>query len=217
MLQTEYWNITMTISKEDQQQIGRLLKPSFFSGVMATLVGLIVTLGVIVAFATQNSTVQQQLIAWQDKPQHLTTVEENQDIVENDHPTLSGSWPLLIIWAFVGLGVYILTMGMVRFFTTARDLTESMDYVNAKPVWQLEVAAEHFALRLISTVILVSLFVVLLKQVLPYSITAAHASALEFFSPLGATYAFVSFAIVAVNVHLQTIFLRLALGKVRVF
>jgi hypothetical protein len=92
-----------------------------------------------------------------------------------------------------------------------------MDYVNAKPVWQLEVAVEHFVLRFVSTVILVCLLIVLVKQVLPYSITAAHAGALEITTAEGITYAFLSFAIVVVTFHLQTIFLRLAVGKVRVF
>jgi hypothetical protein len=207
----------MTISKEDRQQIVRLLKPSFFSGTMAVLAGLTVTLGVLVIFATQNSSVQQQLIAWQTKPAHLTTVNENQYIVENDRPTLSGSWPLLIVWAFVGLGVYVLTMTLVHSVGRAKDLTESMDYVNAKPAWQLEVAVEHFVMRLISTIIFVCLVAVLMKQVVPYSITAAHASALEIATPNGVLYAFLSLAIVVVTVHVQVIFLRLAVGKVRVF
>lgn len=207
----------MIFSQENKQQIGQLIKPSSLSLTVGILLGLIVTVGVIVAFATKNSAVQQQLVTWQTKTTHLTTPEENGSLIENDKPTLAGSWPLLVIWAMVGIGVYALTMTIIHTITNAKELTESMEYVNAKPKWQMEVALEHFVMRFVSLVIFVCLTVVLVKQVLPYSITASHAAALDVISLDGALYAVLSFAIIVCTVHLQTIFLRLASGKLRVF
>lgn len=205
------------IAKQNQKIIGQLLTPSFFSGVIAVLVGIVVTGGVLIAFASNTSSIEQQLIGWQphNTPSSLTTPD--QTLVENDKPTLKGSWPLLVVWSLVGLVVYAIAMSIARSLSDAKELTEELEYVNAKPALELEVAVEHFLARAVSGVVVICLLVVLVRQVIPYSITAAHAAAADIASGSGAEYALLSFAIIVVTLHVITIFTRLAVGKVRVF
>src|SRR5437868_2619258 len=101
----------MSRNQPNQQLIGKLLAPSLFSAAVAIFAGLVVTIGVIAAFETHDSSVQQQLVAWQPEvTQQTTLTTPGQSLPENDHPTLKGSWPLIILWSFVGLAVYAVTM-----------------------------------------------------------------------------------------------------------
>lgn len=205
------------LSTEDRRLIGILLAPSWISALLAIVAGLVVSIGVITAFELHNSTVQQQLIAWQqNKPQPALTTP-SQTVTENDHPTLTGSWPLLVIWSFIGLVVYVIATSVLRSLARAEALRETLDDVHARPHELIATTAEHILLRLIALVILLVLFRVFLKQLLPYSVTAAHASAADLRSLTGILYAFVSFAMIAVSLHIQTIFLRLSFGRARIF
>jgi|GEM_PF-1039499 len=205
------------ISKQNQKVISQLLAPSSLSGLLAILIGLVITGGVLIVFATNDSAVQQQLIAWQphNTPKALTT--PSQHLEESDKPTLKGSWPLLIVWSGVGLIVYGIAMAIVRSISSAKELTEELEYVNAKPVLELEIAVEHFIGRFVSATIAIGLCAVFVKQVIPYSITAAHAAAADILSGTGLEYSLLSFAIVVVTLHIITIFSRLAVGRVRIF
>ena len=207
----------MAKTQSNLQTFLNLVKPSVMSATIAVLAGLVLTGGVLIAFATSNSSVQQQILAWRPQPAQKTLTTPDQTLPENDHPTLKGSWPLLIVWSAIGLAVYAVSVWIIHSLKSAKDLSEEVNYVNAKHKVQLETAFEHFVLRFVSFAILIVLSYLLVKQVVPYSITAAYASSLDIVSGNGLLYAILSFAIVVVTVHLQTIFLRLTFGKVRVF
>jgi hypothetical protein len=81
----------------------------------------------------------------------------------------------------------------------------------------IKLTTEHVIMRVLAAIsfgIILSLFI---KNVIPYSITAAHASAADALSATGVLYALLSFSIVVVSLHLQTIFLRMSLGRARLF
>jgi hypothetical protein len=181
--------------------------------------GLVVTVGVITAFTVQNSSVQQQLIAWQQN--RPTTTQEltqpGQLLEEDNKPTLAGSWPLIIVWSLIGLVTYSVAASIAHSIATAANLKKSLDYVHAKRHSILEITAERIALRLVAGIILGLLLSLFISRIIPYSISASHASAGDFFSSTGWLYALLSFAVITFSVHVQTIFLRLALGKLRLF
>lgn len=207
----------MFISNKDWQQFGALLTPSGLSGTLAVIAGLIVTIGVITAFTFQNSSIQQQLIAWQQTQPQKALTTADQTLPENDKPTLAGSWPLIIVWSLIGLVTYTIAASIAHSFSEAMRIKKSMNYVNAKPRSILETTAEHMILRIVALVILGILVNLFFKRIIPYGISASHASASDVLSGQGALYALLSFFVVAFSVHLQTIFLRLALGKIRIF
>lgn len=205
------------LDKEDSKLLGLLLSPSWLSGLIAVVCGLTITIGVITAFSFNNSSIQQQLISRQQNEPKKPLTKPGEIAPNQDKTGLRHSWPLLIIWAGIGLVVYILVAWIVHSLSDAEALRESLGYVNAKPLVTLEIAFGHFILRFVAAVGLVIMVKIFIDQVIPYSITAAHASVIEAVSPYAFLYALLSFAIVVVSLHLQTIFLRLALGRPRVF
>lgn len=203
------------IGNKNRKTISALLSPSWLSGMIAVLAGLFLTIGVIAVFSANTSSVQRQLSSWQqnqpDKPLHTgaLTVEEK--------PSLKNSWPLLLVWTIIGLVVYAIAGSIVHSISEAEEIHESLGYVNARPDAIIKLTVEHIVLRVLAAIVfgvLVSLF---FKSVIPYSITAAHASASDLLSGTGVLYAFLAFAMVAVSLHLQTIFLRMSFGRPRLF
>lgn len=208
------------ISQADKKLFGELLAPSWLSAMLAITVGLVITLGVLLAFSFNTSAIQRQLVSWQQsqpqKPQKVLT-QPGQIVTTDEKPSLKDSWPLLVVWAGVGLVVYAITAAALHSLSDAEALRESMGYMNAHPDQQLRVAAGHLILRGLALVVLVVLVYLFFKEVIPYSITAAHAAAVELPSLTGGLYALLAFLIIFFSIQFQTIFLRLATGRVRVF
>lgn len=206
------------LSAEDKNALLLVVTPSWLSGLIAVASGLAITIFVIGAFSLDNSSVQQQLLIWQ---QTQPTVEPARTApgtyVASTKPTLQNNWPLIIIWAIVGLIVYGICASLLRSLSRAAELKQSLNYVHAKPELLLRNAAQHIALRVVAGVVLIVLLQAFVRQILPYSITAAHASAADFLTVEGILYALISSTIVMVSLHLITIFTRLTFGRVRVF
>jgi hypothetical protein len=206
------------ISAEDSRLLKLLLTPSWLSGLVVVMAGLTISVGVIVAFEAHNSVLQQQLVSWeQTLPQPALTTPGQAVPQNNNRPTAQNSWTLLLLWSLVGLLVYGLVATMVHSIARAEGLRESLKYVHANPRTMLASTAQHLLLRSIAAVTLAGFAVAFLEKVVPYGITAAYASAADVMSLDGGLYALLSFALIAVSLHLMTILLRLALGRVRVF
>lgn len=205
------------LDQQDKKLFGLLISPSWISGLIAVVLGLVFSIGVILAFSVNTSSVQQQLISWQqDQPERPLT-QPGTYVGADEHPQLKDSWPLLIVWAGVGLIVYMITAAVVHSLSEAEAVRQSLGYVHANPSKTLEITVGHIILRAVAAAALVAMFIIFYKHVIPYSITAAHASASDIQSVTGVLYAVLAFAMVALSVQLQTIFLRLSLGRVRVF
>jgi hypothetical protein len=201
---------------EDRRLLGMLLSPSWLSGFVVVLVGLGITVGTIVTFSFDTSVVQQQLLSWQQhQPSHALTTPDQ--IVADPKPTLRDTWPLLLVWSAVGLLVYALAINVIQALSNAEKLRVTMDYVNASPKAMMHSAIEHFILRFLAGLSTVGLLWLFFHHTVPYSITAAHASAVEPVSLAGVVYALLSFGIVVFNLHLVVIFARLTVGRVRIF
>jgi len=204
-------------SAQDRKIVGLLLTPSWVSGLIAVVVGLAVSIGVIVAFEAHNSLLQQQLLSWQQDQQQPALTMPSQTLPQNDHPSLQSSWPLLVVWSLVGLVVYIIAASIARSAAQAENLRESLGYVNARPHVILVSTAEHIILRLMAVAILISFTLAVWRLAVPYSIMASQASAADFFSLEGGLYALLSCFLIAMSLHIETILLRLTMGRVRVF
>lgn len=204
-------------SKEDKELVGQILTPSWLSGLIAVVAGLAISVGVVVAFHYNNTSIQQQIITWQQAQPQRTLTTPDQELVENDNPTLQGSWPLILLWSAVGLVVYAIAAYIVHTIQSAKQLKDSLDYTNINRTTVLKSTIEHLLIRFIALVLFVcgcSLFV---NRVIPYSITAARVTAIELLSVSGLISAILSFASIAISLHILTILLRLSVARARVF
>lgn len=204
------------LTYKDLKLLGLVISPSWLSALIGIVAGLVVCVGVIAVFTANDSTIQRQLVSWQQSQ----PVQAPQPYVPDpaaNKPTLKNSWTLLIVWSVIGLVVYIIAGSIIHSLGKAKQLHESLGYVNANPDKMIKLEAEHILLRVLAAISLGILISVFIKTVLPYSITAAHASAADVLSLDGLLYALLSFAMVFAGLHLVTIFLRLSLGRIRLF
>jgi len=199
-----------------RQAGGDVFTPSWLSGLIAVASGLIMVVGVIVAFSFSNSQVQQQLVALQNTTVPALT-QPGQNPPGNDARSLQNTWPLIAIWAVVGLVVYFVVEAIVNAVRSVTELRQQLDYVHAERNALLRVTVESLVIRLLAAVLWLVFIELFLKRIIPYSITAAHASASDLHSLNAALYALLSFAMVALSLHLHAIFLRLLVRKPRVF
>src|ERR1035437_8162465 len=207
----------LKFSEEDSRLLGLLLTPSWLSGLVAVVVGLVFSIGVITVFEVHNSPLQQQLVAWQSNQPPPVLTAPGQSLPENNRPTLKGSWSLLLLWSLVGLLVYGLVATIMHSVARAEGFRQSLRYVHANPSTMLASTTEHLLLRAIAAVTLISFAVAFWKQIVPYGITAADASAADVISFYGVLYALLSFGLIALGMHILVILLRLVLGRARVF
>jgi hypothetical protein len=203
------------LHKEDKKLIGVLLSPSWLSGLLAVVIGLTISLGTLLAFSFNSSSVQQQLISWQQdqpaKPLHTGA------LVSTEKPTIKNSWPLFLVWTIIGLAVYSVAAALIHSISNAEKLHESLGYVNAQRDKMIRLTELQIGMRALGAAALGISISIFIKTVVPYSITAAHASAAEVLSVTGFLYALVSFAVIVICWHIVTIFTRLSFGRVRLF
>lgn len=204
------------LSEQDRRDLGLLLTPSWLSGLVAVVIGLIISVGVIAAFEAHNSTVQQQLIAWQQTQPQAPVTEPGQTVSASSLSSdLKGTWPLLIFWSVVGIAVYIIVAGIMHSLSEANELRREMGFVNAKPTAIMAETVAHAILRAFAGFLAIVFAAAILKQIIPYSITAAHAAASDLLTVNGALYSVLSFSLIFFSLHLETILMRLSMGRLR--
>lgn len=202
--------------KKTKHPISRILTPSWVSGLTAIAIALLLTGGTIIVFLQNTGSLEHQLISWQaQSTKPLTTPDET--LPENDQPNLASSWPLIIFWSLVGLAVYAISTYIVHTATRTAHFNKTLQTLKKQPTNVLESLVEHMALRIVAFVTLVWLASVFVRWIIPYCILVSHASATDLASASGILYALLSMAIITVSLHLMAIFLRLSLGKTRIF
>ncbi len=207
----------LKLSREDKKAIGLLLTPSWLSGLIAVLAGLIVCVGTIAIFHYNDTTMQKQLIGWQQSKPEKALTTPDQVLEENDKPTLKGSWPLIVVWSLTGLVVYLIAVYIVHSIETTKRFADSMDYVNSHPETVLVATAERATLRIVSFIFLLATAYLVWHKVIPYGIMAGRVAALDLISLGGILSALLSFAVVALSFHVLAVLLRLSLGRPRTF
>lgn len=204
-----------------QQQLESPFTPSWLSAIAAIIGGLLVSVGVIVAFSFHSGSIQQQLLAWEitnpkyEKP--LTTPEQNDTLEEIGRPTLQDSWTLIIVWSLVGLLTYGIAASIIKSVNDFLELKKTFDYANTDPQLILRNMIRRILWRILASIVLAISLLLFIQRVIPYGITVSRASASDLLSFTGIIYALLSFAMIAACLHGMTILLRYAVGKVRLF
>lgn len=206
-----------TKKRPTRSLIVRALTPSTVSsalniGLSAIAVGLL-----LIIFMTNAGALQQNLINWhRDEPDRSLTLP-GQDPPQNNQPALASNWPVLVLWATVGLLLYGLATYIVHTFTRAAHFKRTYTYVSALPPEVFETLVRQLELRCTALIILFGLAYVLAVQIVPYCILLIQAAAADLSSPHGVVYTFASFLVLTISLHALTVFARLSLGRTRLF
>lgn len=204
------------LDQQDKKFLALLLTPSWISGLVSVVVGLVLSLGVIGAYTFSSASFQQQLDVWQQNQPQKELTKPGEYVGADQTPKVKDSWPLLVIWAGVGLIVYLITAAIVHSLSSAAELRHSLGYVHADKEKTIGITIGHIILRLIAFVALVAMLVIFYKRVIPYCITASHAAASDLLTLQGLLYGVLSFSMAALGIHMITVFARMAIGRPRV-
>jgi amino acid transporter len=203
--------------KKKEKTVDKLLQPSWLSGLIAVLAAILVTFGVIVAFNFNNSQIQQQLTSWQNTTAPAALTLPGQSPSSDTTNSLQDTWPLIGFWMIIGLIAYFAVEAAVRGLSEVAEFRRELDYVHARRGALIRSAVEAVFIRLLAAILWIIFIEFFFKRVVPYSILASHATASDPISPVSFVYAALSFSLIALSLHLHTIFLRLMAGRVRLF
>jgi len=192
-----------------------VLAPSWLSGLVIVLAALIVSGGAIITFSLNHSAFKQDLIGWEQG--HSNSLSITGQSTQAVSPTLANSWPLILVWAGVGLITYTVAASIVRFVLETIEFRRQLDYVHADRVSMLEVTVEHLATRVVASLMLLMTVLLFVYHLFPDAISAGRTSAADKLSIGGLKYAAFAFIITAICTYFATVFLRLSIGKARVF
>jgi len=179
------------------------------------LVAILVTGGSMVTFGLNHSAFKQDLIGWEQS--HTDSLSITGQSTQSVNPTLENSWPLILVWAGVGLLTYTVASSIVRFILESIEFRRELNYVHANRKSMVAVTLEHLFMRLVSAILLLILILLFVYHVLPYAISAAQASAGHALSSTGIRGAVFSFVLTMLCLYFATILLRLSIGKARIF
>src|SRR5471030_626202 len=115
---------------EDRRFLKNVLSPSWLSGLLVVLAGLVVTGGAIITFSLSHSTFKQNLISWEQSQTHTSAVISGQSSA-TINPTIANSWPLIFVWGVVGLFTYAVAASIIRFILETIAFKKQLDYVHA--------------------------------------------------------------------------------------
>jgi hypothetical protein len=205
------------LSEHNRTVLGYLVRPSWLSGFLAVVVSLSVVIGIIIASHYNGSTLQQLFDAHTTATN--TSVSSTSEAVSNNFSTnvIVSDVPLFIFWAGVGLVVYSLAANIVKALGGAVDLEEEMHYVNLNQRELLRTQGERLAIRIAILLLWLVFMRYTAHVILPYAISLVHVSIESRGSLAGSGYPLAAICLLAVCLHLHTIFLRMLLFKPRVF
>lgn len=204
------------LTSEDKHFLRVVIAPSWLSSLVIVLVGLIVAGGAVVTFSLNHSVFKQDLVGWEQShaSKTLSITGQSTQIV---NPNFANSWPLILVWAVVGLAIYVIAASIIRGIIGTIEFEQELNYIHANPHSMLKNIIEHLVMRLIAAFLLVTLVVVFVYHTLPYIISVSRHSATHPWSLNGIHYAVVSFVLTVLCAYAGSILLRLALGRERVF
>jgi hypothetical protein len=206
----------MKLTKEDQHCLRAVLSLSWLSCLVIVLAGLVVTAGTIVTFNLNHSAFKQDLVSWEQS--HASkTISLTGRSAQTGNTTFANSWPFILIWAVVGVIIYVVAASIVRTIIKTIEFERELDYIHANPYSMIKAVIAHLIMRIVAIFLLVTLVVVFVYHTLPYVISASRTSATNLWSLHGLHYAAISFVLTVVCTYAASVLLRLTLGRERVF
>lgn len=204
----------LSFSKDDLNQLGDLLKPSWLSGLVVVVASLAIVFGSVAYLHYSGSSWQLLLSNQQQHEVESNSVALEQEVTGN---VLVSNLPLLVFWAGVGMIVYSFIIALGDIFRNVVELKEEMHYVHANRKSLLGQAILHLVLRAIFLTIWVIYVQYSIHILLPYVIALAYAGSGDIGLIYNMTYLAGAVVIAAISLHLHTVLLRLLLLKPRLF
>lgn len=207
--------VSVRLTAEDRHFLTEVLKPSWLSGLVIICAGLIVSIGSIITFSLSHSSFKQELLSWQQSRTHAALPLIGQS-TQTVNPTIQNTWPLILLWALVGLVIYVIAASIVRLILQIIEFRKELDYVHANRRSMVRTTVEHIFMRLIAAILLISLGLLFIDRILPFAVSESSTAQAHLLSVHGGWFAFASFALTALTFYVGSVLLRLTFGKSRI-
>lgn len=197
-------------------KIWQLITPSWLSGLIAGIASMAIVIGVIVISQYQSSELRQELFeAHQANTVTSTfgfkTITDNlaqYDIINNA--------PLFLFWAGIGIVVYFFAVSIMGALSSAVEMEQELEYVNAPRERLIKAAALKTVIRLVLLGLWLAYLQLFLHILLPYVLGAAHVAATST-RATGMLYAMLAVGILFLSIQGHVMLIRLVVLRTRVF
>ena len=198
----------------DTRLFGILIMPSWLSGIIDVIIGLVVVIGTIFLSRYQGSSVRVDYLNYLSGNQSQLYKDVNTGILSNQFVS---NLPLILFWGLIGIIVYLFATNIFAAVRNTAQLRSELEYANVDRHSLLVQAGQHLVIRIVVLVAWILYIRFFFYHVLPYCIAATLAGLSQVTTPLGIGYIVLAFVVMIVALHIHTIMLRLLLLKPRLF
>jgi hypothetical protein len=220
ILSTSSYNTGRILYMKNNKNIALLITPSWVVNFVAVSIAVLLTGAVIVLSRYQGSELRQQIFETQQSSAPTqsqaisTTFTSVGDYIANNKAL--SNMPLLFAWACAGLLVYFLAISIAKFFGTAVDVHDELEYVHVSRQQLLREALLHLTIRVAAMVGWLLFIELSLKVFVPYALACANIAA-QSLSITSVGYGFLAAVVLCFDVYLHAVFLRLIFLRPRLF
>jgi hypothetical protein len=201
----------------ERKRFYELFTPSWLSLLICIVSALTLCAWVVLTLILKNGGYSQLIL----HPNGIHTQQSvltlpGQTVAESGN-SLQNTWPLIVFWGFIGLIVYFVVDLLISLVNDVKRFNRQLDYVHAKRDAMIKTTIETLGVRLVAVILWLFFLDYFSKRIIPHCINLSHHSihAGNIFHAVGDII--VALVIIAVCMHINTIFLRIAVRKSRVF
>jgi len=198
----------------DNRLFGILLRPSWFSGIVAIVTTAVIIGSTIFLTHFEGSSIQLDYIKYQSGAQPDAYQNVNNSLLNNQ---LISNLPLLLFWALIGVVVYLFAVNIFTAIRHTAELKSELEYANIDRHELLWKAGAHLLIRVVMLIVWIIYINIFFNQILPYCLAVTLAGLSQIASFQGVGYILLASLVMLGAIHLHAIMLRLLLLKPRVF
>jgi hypothetical protein len=201
----------------DVKLLGIYLSPSWLSGLITLLTGIMI-LGGTVLLTHVGTSIQQSLLGLHDAYTQ-SSIGFSVDTISNKFAqnVALNNVLLFLMWGSVGLVVYSIVQGVANELKQADRLLRRLYDAPASRAGIIRNVISHIVIRLGALACWWALFRFTIYKLLPYAIGASHASALHLTNASGWWHSLLGAIALMLSVYVLTVLLRLVMLRPRLF
>ena len=201
------------------KRLGILLTPSLLSGCVVVILSVLILLGATWSYSVGSGTLYDILFG---KNSSVELISNSRSAMSAFANTVFGNTTLnkilyFAFWMLVGLFVYVVLFALIRGGETAVRDAQEATYTNVKKLDLFKSILVKAGLHLAVIAALVIYWIFFVEILFPFSILAARIGLSELPYIMGLVYSPLSLFIMVLSIHINIVFMRLLLLRVRIY
>jgi hypothetical protein len=201
----------------DRRLVEVTFSPSWLSLIVAVLVAVGIVAWVILSFELKKTGYEQILVHPRGGGSQSVLTLPGQSYSGSNTNSLQNTWPLIAFWGIIGLFVYILLENVYNVIHSFKEVNDEMYFMHAKRDLLVKSTIELIVFRLVSVIAWLFFMDYFFKRIIPMAINYSRNSVHAINLSSSILDVVVALVVLLVAMHINTIFLRLALKRPRIF